>query len=340
MSWTGGGTFNRVHNFSADASAGITAQASRFDAEFDEYKAGLENCQTLTGETTPTANAPMGGFRHTGVAAAVSADNYLRADQNANQVAIYVRDNNTTETGIISASAAIFPTSFTDGQRISVLVSASGSATSTRAIRVNGLSANIFDSDSSAVPGVNMKSGGVYDLVYDSSASGFKLATTAKLDASKVIVADTSSNYTAKTTEGIFSEIANVVDSTAGTFVAAFDGFSSDPPTPTVNWIKQGNIVNLRFGFAQGTSNSSAMAITNLPANLQPSTAQMIPLFGFHDNGADSATPGYVVVAGTSTVSFNFGAYNVTAGGFTTSGQKGLSNANLSISYTTSFTNT
>ena len=100
MAWSGGGTFNRVHNFSADASAGIQAQAERFDAEFDGYKTGLENCQTLTGETTPTANLPMGGFRHTGVSKATSINEYLRVDQASNQVAIFVRDVNTGVTEI------------------------------------------------------------------------------------------------------------------------------------------------------------------------------------------------------------------------------------------------
>jgi hypothetical protein len=47
MPWDGNGTFDRVHNFSADASAGIQAQAARFDAEFDGFKTGLENCVTV-----------------------------------------------------------------------------------------------------------------------------------------------------------------------------------------------------------------------------------------------------------------------------------------------------
>jgi len=81
MPWTGGGQFTRVHNFSADAAADIQAQADRFDAEFDGIATGLENCVTLTGETTPTTNIAMGGFKHTGVAAATSADQYLRFDQ-------------------------------------------------------------------------------------------------------------------------------------------------------------------------------------------------------------------------------------------------------------------
>lgn len=178
MPFDGSGTFDRVHNFSADASAGIQAQATRFDAELDGMATGLENCQTLTGETTPTANSPMGGFKHTGVAAATSTDNYLRADQSSNQVGIYVRDTNTGVTGTISASAAVFPTAFTDGQRVTVKVSADGSTSAPRAIVINGLSANILDNRGSALPASKMLKDGIFELVYDVSASAFRSITS------------------------------------------------------------------------------------------------------------------------------------------------------------------
>lgn len=177
MPFDGSGNFNRVHNFSADASAGIQAQATRFDADLDGIATGLENCQTLTGETTPIADSPMGGFKHTGVAAATSTDNYLRSDQSSNQIGIYVRDTNTSVTGIISASAAVFPTAFTDGQRVTVKVSADGSTSAPRAIIVNGLSANIIDNEGSAVLASKMKKDGIFDLIYDSSASAFRSVT-------------------------------------------------------------------------------------------------------------------------------------------------------------------
>ena len=177
MAWDGGGTFARVHNFSADASAGIQAQAARFDAEFDGFKTGLENCQTLTGETTPTANLPMGGFRHVGVAAAVSSDNYLRADDNSKQVGIYVVDVNTTTTGKASASATIFPAALVDGQRITVQLKAQGSAGTNRVMIVNGLSANVVDAWGSAIPGNVYGSGSMVDMVYSSTQAAWQVLT-------------------------------------------------------------------------------------------------------------------------------------------------------------------
>jgi len=177
MSWDGGGTFSRVHNFSADASAGIQAQASRFDAEFAEYKTGLENCLTKTGETTPSANQPMGGFRHTGVAAAASSDNYLRADDNSKQVGIYVADLNATTSGKASASATIFPAALTEGQRLTIQLKAVGSAGTTRAVVINGLSANLVDAHGSAMPGNVYASGSMIDLIYSSAQGAWQALT-------------------------------------------------------------------------------------------------------------------------------------------------------------------
>jgi len=298
MSWDGGGTFDRVHNFSADASAGIQAQAARFDAEFDEYKTGLENCLTVTGETTPTANQPMGGFRHTGVAAAVSADNYTTVVDQANQVAIYVRDTNTTATGAMSASATMFPTSFSDGQRLTVLVSAAGSTSATRTIVVNGLSANIYDADGSAVPAANMVSGGVYDLVYDASAGGFKLLNNAALTATNV----------------------NTAISSAGSFVPTFGGFgASAPASSNVKYTVNGNLVTMAFAFGLGESSSSACYISNVPSTIRSNKFQTVPITGLVDNGG-AASWGSVYVSG---INLHF-QYEGAINNFTASGSKGL----------------
>lgn len=73
MGWSGTGTFNRSYNWTADAAASIRIRADRMDAEFANYKSGLENCLTRSGETIPTTDIPWGNFRLTNLADAVSA---------------------------------------------------------------------------------------------------------------------------------------------------------------------------------------------------------------------------------------------------------------------------
>ena len=227
MTWDGSGTHNRIHNFSADASAGIQAQAVRFDAEFNDVSTALENCQTLTGETTPTANSPMGGFKHTGVAVATSTDNYLRADQQAQQTAIYIRDTNTGVSGTMSASAAVFPTAFTDGQRITVKVSALASTSAPMVIIINGLSANIVDNSGSALVGSYLFKDGMFDLIYDSSASAFRMLNTS-IPAGTITVKDASSLFTGANVETALAELASaaVVLSNATNTVGVIKGAS------------------------------------------------------------------------------------------------------------------
>jgi hypothetical protein len=79
MAWNGSGTFARVHNWVTDKLASVKITASRMDAEFDNYKTGLEACLTRNGETTPSANTPWNSKKITGLAngtASTDAANY------------------------------------------------------------------------------------------------------------------------------------------------------------------------------------------------------------------------------------------------------------------------
>lgn len=66
---------------SADIVNGQTADATPVQNNFDDLASGMTERLTKTGKTTPTANLPMGNFRHTGVGAASARTDYARADQ-------------------------------------------------------------------------------------------------------------------------------------------------------------------------------------------------------------------------------------------------------------------
>jgi hypothetical protein len=67
MAFNGSGTFVRLYNWVTDAANGIFVRADRMDAEMDGMATGLSTCLTKDGQTTPTANIPMGGFKITGL---------------------------------------------------------------------------------------------------------------------------------------------------------------------------------------------------------------------------------------------------------------------------------
>lgn len=73
MAFNGSGTFTRVHNWVTDKNAATKITASRMDTEDDGFATGLSNCICKDGQSTPTANIPMGGFRLTGLGDASAA---------------------------------------------------------------------------------------------------------------------------------------------------------------------------------------------------------------------------------------------------------------------------
>ena len=81
MPWNGSGGFTRLYDWTTDRDNGFAIRADRMDAEFDGLVDGLEHCQTINGETVPTANLPMGGFKHTGVANGSAATDYAAYGQ-------------------------------------------------------------------------------------------------------------------------------------------------------------------------------------------------------------------------------------------------------------------
>lgn len=81
MAWNGSGVFDRVHNWVADKLASIKIIASRMDAEFDNYKGGLENCLTRDGQTPPTADISWNSQKITGLANGTAANDAVNLTQ-------------------------------------------------------------------------------------------------------------------------------------------------------------------------------------------------------------------------------------------------------------------
>lgn len=88
MPWDGNGVFTPTNGYQTgsdiwtqDKDANELASAERFDNFAVDLATGLENCLTVTGETTPTANQPMGGYVHTGVGDGSALTHYASVKQ-------------------------------------------------------------------------------------------------------------------------------------------------------------------------------------------------------------------------------------------------------------------
>ena len=84
MAWSGG-TFTRVDGTTGwqdDEAAGTGIEAGLMDTAFNDLATdGINQTLNKAGQNSPTANLPMGGFKHTGVASATSNDEYTSQGQ-------------------------------------------------------------------------------------------------------------------------------------------------------------------------------------------------------------------------------------------------------------------
>lgn len=94
MGWDGNGTFSRARNFSADASAGINAEAQYVDEEFDNFASALNLCLTRDGQLGPNTDLEMNARNWTNVGAPSSATQVPRAADVPIYVGLLAKNSN------------------------------------------------------------------------------------------------------------------------------------------------------------------------------------------------------------------------------------------------------
>lgn len=83
MPWSAG-TFSRANGATGwqdDQAANIGIEAGRHDTQDNDFRNGINETINKAGQNTPTANLPMGGFKHTGVANAAASSEYAAYGQ-------------------------------------------------------------------------------------------------------------------------------------------------------------------------------------------------------------------------------------------------------------------
>lgn len=80
MAWNGLGTFNLDPAFSPEVNGNII-DAVRYNGLFTDAAVGITAALAKNGENVPTANLPMGGYKHTGAANATAAGQYATWEQ-------------------------------------------------------------------------------------------------------------------------------------------------------------------------------------------------------------------------------------------------------------------
>lgn len=175
MAFNGSGTFvrdNGTHTGSTvwaqDNAAGTKIVDTIHDLHDQDLADGLSNCLTKDGQTTPTANLPMGTFKHTGVGNGTARTHYASIGQLQDQAIFWGGTTGGTATAYtISLSPAI--TAYVAGMQFRFIAHAANTGTATLA--VNGLTAYQINRNSSTTAAVagEIANGAIVTVVFDTT---------------------------------------------------------------------------------------------------------------------------------------------------------------------------
>jgi hypothetical protein len=233
MSYNGSGTFN-INTAGQPVVTGTTITSTAFNLLTADLASGLTTALTKDGQTTPTANIPMGTFKITGLGAGTVATDAAQYGQlQAGATAIATVSGTDTLTGSLTPALTAYAT----GNLFSFV--AANTNTGATTINLNSLGAkSITKSGTTALVAGDLVSGQVYLIEYDGTR--FQLVNPSVVAAGGVAyTAVKTANYTAVNNDGVLT------NTTGGSFTVTL------PTSPTV-----GNIVVVVDSFSQwGTNN-------------------------------------------------------------------------------------
>jgi hypothetical protein len=143
---------------------GSVASSSAFNATMTDLATALTNSVAKDGQTTPAANLPMGGFRHTNVSNASARNQYAAAGQVQDGAFLVLGGVSGTNTIVASATPAI--TALVTGQTFRF--QSVGENTGGVTLAVDGLSAvSVMKYGAVALTTADIPSLGVAEVFYD-----------------------------------------------------------------------------------------------------------------------------------------------------------------------------
>jgi len=217
MSYNGSGTFN-INTAGQPVVTGTVITSTAFNLLTSDLATGLSTALTKDGQTTPTANIPMGTFKITGLGAgtvATDAAQYGQLQTGATTIATV------SGTDTLTGSLTLTPTAYATGNLFSFV--AANTNTGATTININGLGAkSITKSGTTALAAGDLVSGQVYLIEYDGTR--FQLINPSTTPPSGILpIANGGTG--ASTLAGANIAVVNVANTFTGT--QTFSGTSS-----------------------------------------------------------------------------------------------------------------
>lgn len=162
MARNGAGTYNLP--IGNPVTTGTTISSTWANSTLTDIATALTGSISSDGQTAVSANLPMSGYAHTGVANATIRTMYASAGQVQDNVLQFL--TLVSGTNAITATAAVGMTSYSTGQRFSFV--AAGANTGATTININSIGAkSVTKNGTTALVAGDIPSGAVVDVVYD-----------------------------------------------------------------------------------------------------------------------------------------------------------------------------
>jgi uncharacterized protein YjbI with pentapeptide repeats len=289
MSFNGSGTFV-INSAGQPVVANTVISSTVFNALTADLATGLSTCITKDGQTTPTANIPMGNNKITGLAAGTLATDAANLSQVQSTAAKLI----TTVAGADTITGTLLPTltAYATGQMF-YFVSV-GANTGAVTLNIDGLGAKAVTRDgSSALAAGDINSGEIVVVVYDGTR--FQMINAANS------FGNTTINGTLTVTGK--SNLAEVSTPSINATVAAITTLTASDASVTSANANYARITNLHATGASVASINAAVAL------LTTATVTSLTATGA---SIASANIGSLNLSGVSVASANFGVANVT----------------------------
>jgi hypothetical protein len=163
MSFNGSGTF-LINTAGQPVVSGTVISSTAFNALTADLATGLSTCLTKDGQTTPTANIPMGANKITGLGAGTDATDAANLSQVQSTVVKLIGSVSGTDTITGSLTPAL--AAYAAGQMFYFV--AAGDNTGAVTLNINSLGAkNVTKNGTTALAAKDIKSGQTVVVVYD-----------------------------------------------------------------------------------------------------------------------------------------------------------------------------
>lgn len=169
MAWAAGvytrtnGVYSGPSVWNSDKGAGVKIVTSRHDTHDEDLANGINNCLTKDGTNVPTANLPLGGYKHTGVGNATATDQYATYGQVRGGVDYLGTTAGTSSAYTLTPTVAL---SLATGTKVRVLFHTVSAITPTLNVSATGAIA-IRTSNGQSLPAGVLLTGIPYELVYN-----------------------------------------------------------------------------------------------------------------------------------------------------------------------------